>query len=249
MGFICESYSENRAGLIVSFAGSENTDRFFSGDSVAEAMKYFNVYEKDGALYKKTEDSQALREIGISNTEATDFRVAVDSLIQTMTDEEAVTAIVLFPVWQSGKEYNVDDRVKYNNKLYKVLQAHTSQDDWTPDVAVSLFACLLTDEENGTIQEWTQPDSTNGYATGDIVSYNGKYYKSTADNNVYEPGTTGAPWKECDENGNDVVSEYVAGTIYATGDQIMYNGSIYTSLIDNNSWSPDDYPAGWQLVE
>lgn len=249
MGFICESYSENRAGLVVSFAGRENTDRFFSGDSVAEAMKYFNVYEKDGALYKKTEDSQALQKIGISNTEATDFRVAVDSLIQNMTDEEAINAIVLFPIWQSGKEYNVDDRVKYNNKLYKVLQAHTSQDDWTPDVAVSLFACLLTDEENGTIQEWAQPDSTNGYATGDIVSYNGKYYKSTADNNVYEPGTTGAPWKECDENGNDVVSEYVAGTIYATGDQIMYNGSIYTSLIDNNSWSPDDYPAGWQLVE
>lgn len=249
MGFICESYSENRAGLVVSFAGRENTDRFFSGDSVAEAMKYFNVYEKDGALYKKTEDSQALQEIGISNTEATDFRVAVDSLIQNMTDKEAITAIVLFPIWQSGKEYNVDDRVKYNNKLYKVLQAHTSQDDWTPDVAVSLFACLLTDEENGTVQEWTQPDSTNGYATGDIVSYNGKYYKSTADNNVYEPGTTGAPWKECDKNGNDVVSEYVAGTVYATGDQIMYNGSIYTSLINNNSWSPDDYPAGWQLVE
>ena len=76
MGFICESYSENRAGLVVSFAGSENTDRFFSGDSVTEAMKYFNVYEKDGALYKKTEDSQALQEIGISNTEATDFRIA-----------------------------------------------------------------------------------------------------------------------------------------------------------------------------
>ena len=249
MGFICEKYSENRAGLVVSFTGSENTTTFFSGDSVAEAMKYFNVYEENGTLYRKTEDSQALQEIGISNTEATDFREAVDSLIRTMTDEEAITAIVLFPVWQSGKKYNVDDRVKYNNKLYKVLQAHTSQDDWTPDVAVSLFACLLTDEENGTIQEWTQPDSTNGYATGDIVSYNGKYYKSTADNNVYEPGTTGAPWKECDENGNDVVSEYVAGTVYAMGDQIMYNGSIYTSLIDNNSWSPDDYPAGWQLVE
>ena len=245
MGFICEKYSENRAGLVVSFTGSENTTTFFSGDSVAEAMKYFNVYEKNGTLYRKTEDSQALQEIGISNTEATDFRVAVNSLIQNMTDEEAITAIVLFPIWQSGKEYNVDDRVKYNNKLYKVLQAHTSQDDWTPDVAVSLFACLLTDEESGTIQEWAQPDSTNGYATGDIVSYNGKYYKSTADNNVYEPGTTGAPWKECDENGNDVVSEYVAGTAYATGNQIIYNGVIYTSLIDNNVWSPADYPAGW----
>ena len=121
MGFICEKYSENRAGLVVSFTGSKNTTTFFSGDSVAEAMKYFNVYEKNGVLYRKTEDSQALQEIGISNTEATDFRVAVDSLIQNMTDKEAISAIVLFPVWQSGKEYNADDRVKYNNKLYKVL--------------------------------------------------------------------------------------------------------------------------------
>src|SRR5574344_1799236 len=111
MGFICESYSENHVGLVVSFSGNKNTTNFFTGDSVAEAMKYFNIYEKDGILYKKTEDSQALQEIGINNTEATDFRVAVDSLIQTMTDEEAVAAIVLFPVWQSGKDYNVNDRV------------------------------------------------------------------------------------------------------------------------------------------
>lgn len=198
MGFICESYSENRAGLVVSFSRNENTTNFFTGDSIVEAMKYFNIYEKDGTLYKKTEDSQALQEIGINNTEATDFRVAVNSLIQTMTDEEAISAIVLFPVWQSGKEYKVNDRIKYNNKLYKVLQAHTSQDDWTPDTAVSLFACLLIDEEGGTIQEWIQPDSTNGYATGD---------------------------------------------------QVIYNGVIYTSLIDNNVWSPTDYPAGWQLVK
>ena len=54
MGFVCEKYSENRAGLVVSFTGNENTTTFFSGDSVAEAMKYFNVYEKDGVLYSTT---------------------------------------------------------------------------------------------------------------------------------------------------------------------------------------------------
>lgn len=249
MGFIREIYSENRAGLIVSFSQTETGGNFFAGDSVSEAMKHFHIYEKDGSLFVETEDNQALTELGIKSNEAEDFRASVNALIQSMTDEEAITTQVLFPNWQTGKSYSIDERVRYNDKLYKVLQSHTSQDDWTPDVAVSLFACLLTDEENGTIQEWTQPDSTNGYATGDIVSYNGKYYKSTADNNVYEPGTTGAPWKECDENGNDVVSEYVAGTVYAMGDKIVYNGAIYTSLIDNNSWSPNDYPAGWQLVE
>ena len=194
MGFIREIYSENRAGLVVSFSQTETSESFFAGDSVEEAMKHFNMYEKDGSLFVKTEDSQALNELGIANNEATDFRATVDALIQTMTDEEAITSQVLFPNWQSGKSYALNDRVRYGGKLYKVLQAHTSQDDWTPDAAVSLFACLLTDEEGGTIPEWAQPDSTNGYSAGD---------------------------------------------------QVIYNGIIYTSLIDNNVWSPVDYPAGW----
>lgn len=198
MGFIREIYSGNRAGLVVSFSQTKTNKSFFAGDSVEEAMKHFNMYEKDGSLFVKTEDSQALNELGIANNEATDFRATVDALIQSMTDEEAITSQVLFPNWQSGKSYALNERVRYDGKLYKALQAHTSQDDWTPDVAASLFACLLTDEEGGTIQEWVQPDSTNGYSAGDKVTY---------------------------------------------------NGAIYTSLIDNNVWSPADYPAGWQLVE
>lgn len=194
MGFIREIYSGNRAGLVVSFIQTETSGSFFAGDSVEEAMKHFNMYEKDGSLFVKTEDSQALNELGIANNEATDFRATVDALIQSMTDKEAVASQVLFPNWQSGKSYALDERVRYNGKLYKVLQAHTSQDDWTPEVAPSLFTYLLIDEEGGTIQEWVQPDSTNGYSAGDKVTY---------------------------------------------------NGVIYTSLIDNNVWSPIDYPAGW----
>lgn len=197
MGFIREIYSGNRAGLVVSFNQTETNENFFAGDSVEEAMKHFNIYEKDGALFVKTEDSKALTELGITNAEATDFRATVDALIQSMSDEEAVASQVLFPNWQSDKSYSPNERVRYNGKLYKVLQTHTSQNEWAPDAATSLFACLLIDEENGTIQEWTQPDSTNGYSTGDKVSY---------------------------------------------------NGAIYKSLIDNNVWSPVDYPAGWQLV-
>ena len=194
MGFIREIYSENRAGLVVSFSQTETNKNFFAGDSVEEAMKHFNMYEKDGSLFIKTEDSQALNELGIANSEVANFRATVNALIQSMTDEEAVASQVLFPNWQSGKSYALDERVRYNGKLYKVLQAHTSQDDWTPEVAPSLFTYLLIDEEGGTIPEWVQPDSTNGYSAGD---------------------------------------------------QVTYNGVIYTSLIDNNVWSPVDYPAGW----
>ncbi len=36
---------------------------------------------------------------------------------------------------------------------------------------------------------------------------------------------------------------------YMTGDKVYYNGIIYESTIDNNVWSPADYPAGWKTVE
>lgn len=35
---------------------------------------------------------------------------------------------------------------------------------------------------------------------------------------------------------------------YMKGDRVLYNGKVYESLIDNNVWSPDGYPAGWKEV-
>ena len=36
---------------------------------------------------------------------------------------------------------------------------------------------------------------------------------------------------------------------YMTGNKVMYEGVVYESTIDNNIWSPADYPAGWKLIE
>ena len=77
--------------------------------------------------------------------------------------------------------------------LYKVLQNHTSQDDWTPDVAPSLFAEVLIPKAD-TIPDWVQPDSTNTYAKGDTVTHNGITWVSDYDNNSWEPGVFG--WTE-----------------------------------------------------
>lgn len=78
--------------------------------------------------------------------------------------------------------------------LYKALQGHTSQEDWTPDVAVSLFAEILPGQDGTEIGEWRQPDSTNPYMMGDKVTYNGKIYESTIDNNVWSPDVYG--WQD-----------------------------------------------------
>lgn len=102
----------------------------------------------------------------------------------------------LFLEWDGHSSFNENDLRQHNGKLYKCLQAHTGQADWTPDVSTSLWKELGINE-NG-IVEWSQPISS--------------------------------------------------ADAYITGDEIIYNGVHYRSLIDNNVWSPEAYPQGWQVV-
>lgn len=309
MGFIKEVYSNNRAGLVVAFGRGSTSANYFDGDSVEEAMNHFNIYLKENNLYVKTEDETAIEALAIKAEDAVEFRSTVDAIINTLTDEQAIGAPVLFPVWQKDVKYKIGDRVRYEGRLYKVIQEHNSQIDWTPATSPSLFASLLIDEENGNILEWVQPDSTNPYCLNSKVIHNGKFWISTADGNIWEPDTIGAPWIEYIanwENGTayslnqkvlfrettyislvernisvptdtssweiyteslndelitepsteekedeDVIVEWVqpdSSFAYSIGDKVSYNGIIYESLIDNNVWSPADYPAGWNEV-
>lgn len=131
-------------------------------------------------------------------TEITEAAIKVAEMqAQTLPDEQAIEVQVLYPEWSGdGVEYEKDFKVNYGGILYKVLQKHTSQADWTPTEAPSLFAKILT--EPGAIKEWEQPESTNPYMKGDKVSHNGKTWESIVDNNVWEPGVQGteALWKE-----------------------------------------------------
>lgn len=90
--------------------------------------------------------------------------------------------------------------MRYNGTLYKVLQDHISQDDWTPESAPSLFGRVLIPDPS-VVPDWEQPDSTNPYSKGDRVKHNGKTWESLADGNVWEPGATGTEylWKEIEE--------------------------------------------------
>ena len=196
MGFIKEVYSDNRAGLVVVFRQGSTSSNYFDGDSVEAAMKYFNLYLKDNEMFIKTEDETAINNLGIEAKDAEEFRSSVDLILNSLDDEQAIQLPILFPLWKTEVEYKVDERIRYNNKIYKVLQNHTSQENWTPALAPSLFAALLIDEVNGTILEWIQPDSTNPYSNGDKVIHNQKFWISTADNNIWEPGALLTPWKE-----------------------------------------------------
>jgi len=111
-----------------------------------------------------------------------------------LTDNERQGLIEHYEVWETGKDYIVDQVVKYNGGLFKVLQAHTSQSDWTPDTATSLFTEVVPPS---VIPEWEQPSGAHdAYNTGDKVTFEGQIYESTIDDNVWSPTEYPQGWKD-----------------------------------------------------
>ena len=126
--------------------------------------------------------------------------LALTLFAETLSDAQALQVPMLFDDFDgNGVAYEVGKRVLYNDILYKVIQAHTSQADWTPVAAPSLFAKVINETIDGSIPEFEQPGSTNPYMKGDKVIFNGKVYESLIDNNVYSPEAYPAGWKEITE--------------------------------------------------
>ena len=109
---------------------------------------------------------------------------------EEMTDEEALEVAALYPTWASqlGKEVPAGRRLWYDGRLWKVLQAHTVQDDWRPDKAVSLYTEVSIEEW----PEWRQPQGAHdAYNAGDKVTYDGRHWISNCDGNIWAPDAFG----------------------------------------------------------
>lgn len=123
-------------------------------------------------------------------------RMLASSVVE-LSDEEALSVAALYPTWISkmGKQVNAGERLWYNEKLYKVVQGHIVQEDWTPDVTQALYTEVSIEE----IPAWVQPVGSTGlYMTGDKVKHNGLTWESLIDNNSWEPGAVGTEslWKQ-----------------------------------------------------
>ena len=154
--------------------------------------------EKEAARVKATLETKAKTAMmmSLAGSDLSEAKTEYQAVLASASDEVALLVPEVYPVWSgSGVQYKIGDRVTYYGILFKVLQAHTSQADWTPPTATGLFAKVLT-SESGEPLPWEQPDSTNGYMTGDRVTYNGKTYESLIDNNVWSPEAYPAGWKE-----------------------------------------------------
>lgn len=131
------------------------------------------------------------------------IREAMDVACAILTEEQALECVRLYRPYEIGKAYEVGEYLTYGQngvgdpQLYKVVQAHTSQSDWAPDITPALYDAIGLDDSGYPV--WSQP-------TGAHDAYN-------------------------------------------IGDIVNYNGVLYESLINGNTWSPDAYPAGWKVVE
>ena len=121
----------------------------------------------------------------------------------TLTEEQALEIATVYPVWETDRAYDVGDIISYglnsvgDPQLYKVVQAHTSQADWTPEATPALYDAFGLDEQGYPL--WSQPTGAHdAYNKGDIVDYNGTLYKSLIDGNVWSPDAYPAGWEVYD---------------------------------------------------
>lgn len=123
-------------------------------------------------------------------TRARELRKIIEQLAQNLEDSESLKNIQLFPEWKTDIDYEVNNKIRYENILYKCLISHTSQSTWIPSASPSLWVRIDNPTEEW--PEWIQPlGSTDAYPEGAKVSHNEKHWISNINNNVWEPGIYG----------------------------------------------------------
>ena len=126
----------------------------------------------------------------MKRTEAETIRRQIENAATLQTDETALESKWMYAEWKTDTAYEAGTRRRYSKKLYKCVQAHTSQTAWTPDITPALWTEVSIDE----YPEWKQPAGAHdAYSEGDKCNYNGQHYICIVDGNIYAPDVNG--WK------------------------------------------------------
>lgn len=165
-------------------------------DGTGRSIDTWHIHEADDTLGFEAAEEWIQTIPAFEETEDP-AQAALDTVLEILTDEQAETVPDVFPAWASGIAYAVGYRVRYEGNLYKCVQAHTSQADWTPDATPALWTRI---GEPGEIPVWVQPTGAqDAYAKGDKVHYpdaDGPVYTSLIDGNVWSPADYPAGWEE-----------------------------------------------------
>lgn len=120
------------------------------------------------------------------------YRRHIERAAVSLPDEDALNAPEMYPHWREYMTLVVNDRIYYHDKLYRVVQAHTTQAGWEPDITPALFTEVA---KPGEIHDWVQPTGAHdAYNKGDKVRFEGNVYESLIDGNVWSPCVYPAGW-------------------------------------------------------
>ena len=124
----------------------------------------------------------------MTRKEAESYRAKIEMAAALMSDEAALDSIELIAPWKIKESVSVGDRRRFNGALYKCIQAHTTQADWTPDITPAIWVAVSLEEYTA----WVQPTGAHdAYNNGDKVTYKGNHYVCDIDGNVYAPDVSG----------------------------------------------------------
>lgn len=183
----------------------ETEERVSEWDNSEYSMSGAATDNRDGSVTVKMGKPTEAEENGaavialcgapVSAERACELRPVIEQAAATLPDSEAVKAVELFPAWDSGAAYLAGDRAQYGGKLYKCVQAHTAQSDWTPDKTPALWAVI--DETHAGTAEDPIPASR-----GMEYEY-GKYYLDGEDGKTYRCERAG------EASGGKIVLQYL----------------------------------------
>lgn len=127
----------------------------------------------------------------MTRQEALEYRRKIETAAAQQSDELALESIELFPKWAAGISVTAGERYQYNGVLYRVVQSHTTQSDWTPDITQALWTVVSLDE-------WPEiPENIPAEAPwmkGDKGTWKGQRYICQMDNCVWNPDQYPQAW-------------------------------------------------------
>lgn len=147
---------------------------------------------KEEKLIQKTKDIKKIKDM-ILEKQVEEYLTS-----EELSEEEKDLFVSAYDEWEPEEVYKAGDRVSYNGSAYEVIQAHTSQKDWTPEIVPALFRIIYQTKTSGgeeVIPDFVQPTGAHdAYKKGDRVSFKGSTYESTMDGNVWSPESYPQAW-------------------------------------------------------
>lgn len=234
-----------------------NIHRVPVGDLIGNSEKT-NIKQLLDILSKDYEKISSIREIsGMDESEANKVKDNLQDKFHSDVIEYAtqdlnpvsvvnkLKEVISYPEWEDQIFVEVGDIYMFEDNLYEAIQAHTTQSDWAPPTAKSLWKRFF--EPSDDPWPWVQPAGAHdAYPLGARVEYKGNIYESTITANVWAPDVTG--WKKLTAGES---YDWATGVSYSIGNEATYNDKPYKCLQAHTSqigWEPPNTPALWEAI-